>query len=294
MTDPTAESTGSEKPLDIRELADDPAAYAAELDRRWGGLLSYRYLGRRYASMDLGPVDDTVAVRHDMRDPSGGLLLSVLGVCSPEGGLMNDLEAVPNPVIHHCQILDPGVDVARFEVRSEGLARGRRMAYSRSTIVDANHPERVLATTEGQGVSIGVPPDGLGRMAVEPIEVIDSPDLSPLWQVFGAERVASGHWRLPPLTSSVASPDAALHIGPQFVALEAAARDTAAAQIGVDTVQGVSSHVMFLARGKVGPFRISTAVVGGSAPIGVRADIFDDGAQAKLITSASYLFRPSG
>ena len=50
---------------DIRELAGDPEAYAAELNRRWGGLLSYRYLGRSYSSMDIGATD-TVPVRHDM------------------------------------------------------------------------------------------------------------------------------------------------------------------------------------------------------------------------------------
>ena len=60
---------------DIRELAGDPEAYAAELRRRWGGLLSYRYLGRSYPSMDLGPVDNTVTLRRDMRNPTGGLLL---------------------------------------------------------------------------------------------------------------------------------------------------------------------------------------------------------------------------
>ncbi len=68
---------------DIRDLTDDPEAYAAELRRRWGGLLSYRYLGRSYASMDLGPVDDTVTLRRDMRNPAGGLLLAVLGISSP-------------------------------------------------------------------------------------------------------------------------------------------------------------------------------------------------------------------
>src|SRR3546814_17098824 len=40
-------------PRDIRDLQGDPEAYAAELRRRWGGLLSYRYLGRSYGSMDL-------------------------------------------------------------------------------------------------------------------------------------------------------------------------------------------------------------------------------------------------
>ncbi|HZU49654.1 MAG TPA: hypothetical protein VFA16_20725, partial [Mycobacterium sp.] len=122
---------------DIRELAGDPEAYAAELRRRWGGLLSYRYIGRSYASMDLGPVDDTVTLRRDMRNATGGLLLAVLGIASPEGGGMSDLEAVPNPVIHSCQILDPGRDVRRIEIVSEVLKRGRQMGFSRSRIVDA-------------------------------------------------------------------------------------------------------------------------------------------------------------
>ena len=58
-------------PRDIRELLDDPEAYAAELRRRWGGLLSYRYIGRRWSSMDVGPADDTVTLRRDMRSTDG-------------------------------------------------------------------------------------------------------------------------------------------------------------------------------------------------------------------------------
>src|SRR5580700_912965 len=148
-------------PRDIRELASEPYAYAAELRRRWGGLLSYRYIGRSYASMDLGPADDTVTLRHDMRNTTGGILLAVLGVASPEGGGMSDLEAVPNPVIHSCQVLDPGRDVRRIEVVSEVLKQGRQMGFSRSRIVDADNPGRVLALTEGQGITIGDPPKGL-------------------------------------------------------------------------------------------------------------------------------------
>ena len=41
-----------------------------------------------------------------------------LWIASPEAGHMSDLEAVPNPVIHSCQILDPGRDVRRFEAVS--------------------------------------------------------------------------------------------------------------------------------------------------------------------------------
>ncbi|MED5812096.1 hypothetical protein VST63_06945 [Mycolicibacterium sp. 050232] len=277
---------------DIRELTDDPAAYAGELQRRWGGLLSYRYIGRNHGSMNVGPADDTVAVRSDMRDDAGAILLCVFGIASPEGGLVSDLEAVPNPVVHSCQVLDTGVGVTRFEVRTEGLKRGRSMAYSRSLIVDADNPTRVLAITEGQGVTIGVPPQGLQKMEVEPIEVIDSPGLPPLWQVFGGNRVDADTWVLPELSAEVASPDAALHVGPQFVMTETAARSSAAELAQTDTLTGVSSHTMFLARAKVGPFRfVAEPLTGTDGTVAARTQVYDDGAGRKLVTVASHVFR---
>ena len=279
---------------DIRELTDSPDAYAAELRRRWGGLLSYRYIGRSYASMDLGPEDNTVTVRRDMRNGAGGLLLAVLGIASPEGGHMSDLEAVPNPVIHSCQILDPGRDVRRIEMVSEELKRGRQMGYSRSKIVDADQPNRVLALTQGQGISIGTPPQGLERMAANPLQVLDSPGLPPLWQVFGAHRRDDGHWALGELAAEVASPDAALHIGPQFVILETAANDRAAEVAGTDRLQGISSHVMFVARAKVGPFRVEAEpLAGADGVIAVRAVLHDEGLDDRLTTVGSYLLRRS-
>ncbi|MGK2868249.1 MAG: hypothetical protein ACSLFA_16725 [Mycobacterium sp.] len=272
---------------DIRELADQHDAYADELRRRWGGLLSYRYIGRQYDSMDPRAVGNTVAVRHDMRNAGGGLLFAVLGICAPESGHMSDLEAVPNPVIHSCQILDPGHDVRRIEIISEPLKQGRQFGYSRAQIVDADRPERVLALIEGQGVSIGVPPEGLPKMEVDNIVVIDSPDLPPLWQVFGGFRRDDGRWGLPELSAEVASPDAALHIGPQFVILETAAADAVGG-----TVQGVSAHVMFLARGKAGPFRVETERLDGADDaVAVRVRLYDEGNDDRLVTVGSYVFR---
>jgi hypothetical protein len=276
---------------DIRELSSDPSAYAAELQRRWGGLLSYRYIGRHHGSMNIGPTDDTVTLRSDLRDQSGAILLSVFGIASPEGGLITDLEAVPNPVVHSCQVLDTGADVSRFEVRTEDLKRGQRMSYSRSVIVDADNPGRVLAITEGQGVTIGVPPEGLQKMEVDPIEVVDSPDLPPLWQVFGGSRTNATTWTLPELSAEVASPDAALHVGPQFVMTETAARGAAAEAIGSVDIVGMSSHTMFLARGKTGPFRFVAEALAGSDAVGARTMVYDDGAGERLITVAAHVFR---
>ncbi len=272
----------------------DRDAYAAELRKRWGGLLSYRYLGRTYAAMDIGPEDNTVTLRHDMRNATGGLLLAVLGISSPEGGGMSDLEAVPNPVVHSCQVIDPGRDVARIEVISETLKRGRQMGYSRSRIVDADNPSRVLALTAGQGVAIGTPPEGLQKMPVERLDVVDSPDMPPLRQVFGCTRRPDGNWSLPELSEEVASPDAALHIGPQFVTLETAALDLAVKTAGTGLLQGVSSHVMFMARGKTGPFRAeATALRGAGSMVAVQTTLFDEGADNKPITVGSYQFSPN-
>jgi hypothetical protein len=172
------------------------------------------------------------------------------------------------------------------------LKRGRQMGYSRSRIVDADNPERVLALTEGQGISLGTPPPGLQKMEVEAIDVVDSPDLPPLWQVFGAHRRDDGHWILGELVAELASPDAALHLGPQFVVLEQAAVDIAVAHAGTDRLESVSSHVMFLARGKAGPFRVEgEPATGAAGTIGVRVALHDEGSTDRMITAGSYLFR---
>jgi hypothetical protein len=277
---------------DIRELKDDPAAYAKELERRWTGLLSYRYIGRNHGSMNTGPEDNTVTLRRDMRNSTGGLLVAPISISSPEGAVGSDLVTVPNPVIHSCQILDPALDVTRIEVLdSEVLHPGTRMGYSRSKVVDADNPSRVIALTEGQGVRLGTPPEGLQKMDEDRLEIVDSPDLPPLWQAFGAFRRQDGHWALPELAVEFASPDAALHIGPQHVLLETAAMDLAAELVGSDRLQLRSWHVMFLARGKTGPFRVEgEAFRGAGDAVGVRLTLHDEGNGDRRVTAASALF----
>jgi hypothetical protein len=283
----------SDQLRDIRELTDDAAAYRDELFRRWTGLLSYRYIGRNYSSMNLGEVDNTVAVRRDMRNEAGGIMVAPLAISSPEG-CQTDMVAVPNPVIASVQIIDPGYDVTRIEIVESGIVhQGRTMGYGRCKIVDADNPDRVIAFNEGQGAIIGIPPEGLGKMDVSGTEMVieDSPDLPPLWAAFGATKRDDGRWVLPALSVELASPDAALHIGPQHVLLETAATDLAAEVAGTRKVQVISWHVMFMSRGKVGPFRVDgTAYVGGSGRVGVRMLLHDEGNADKAITSAAAVF----
>jgi hypothetical protein len=279
--------------IDIRELHGDADAYRDELFKRWTGLLSYRYIGRKSSSMNLGEVDDTVKVRHDMRNVSGGIMAAPLAIAAPQG-CQTDLVAVPNPVVQSVQILDPAHDVEVLEVvPGEFLHQGRMMGYSRTMLVDAADHGRVIAMNEGQGAIIGTPPEGLERMDVEgtEIEVEDSPDLPPLWQVFGASRRDDGHWTLPELSVEYASPDAALHIGPQHVVLETAAIQAGADLAGTDMLQALSWHVMFLARGKVGPFRVEVdAHRGAAGRVGTRMVIHDEGNDDRRITAASAVF----
>ena len=277
---------------DIRELKNDPEAYAAELERRWTGLLSYRYIGRNHSSMNTGPEDNTVTLRRDMRNAAGGLLVAPLAISAPEGNVGPDTVTVPNPVILSVQILDAARDVTRIEVvESELLHLGARMGYSRSKIVDADDHDRVIAFNEGQGVKIGDVPPGLDKMPEDKLEIVDSPDLPPLWKAFGASRRDDGHWVLPALSVELASPDAALHIGPQHVLLETAAIDLAADRVGTDMLQMQTWHVMHLARGKVGPFRVDgEAVRGADGKVGVRMRLHDEGNDDRAVTSASAVF----
>jgi hypothetical protein len=274
---------------DIRETAEQE--YWAELRRKWGALLSYRYIGREFSSMNTG-AKDTVAVRHDMRNSNGGVLAQVLALCAPGGGQKSDLEAVPNPVIHSMQILDDAHDVTNLMVvDAEVLKDGARLYFGRCRIVDADNPGRVIALIEGQGAAIGEVPTGMSRFdddASEPI--VDSPSLPPLWQVFGASKREDGHWLLGSLSEEFASPDAALHVGPQHVVLETAALDCAGAHVGTDRLRVLSTHTMHLARGKTGPFRVdATPLDAADGRVAVTLTLHDEGNGDRAITAATYV-----
>ncbi len=74
--------------------------------------------------------------------------------------------------------------------------------------------------------------------------------------------------------------------------LETAALDVAADIAGTKVLQGISCHVMFVARGKVGPFRIDGEPLSGAdGLVAVRVVMHDEGADDRITTVGSYLFR---
>lgn len=279
-------------PGDIRDAGSE--RYWEEFETRWTGLLSYRYLGRSHRGFDVGAGEgdgrDTMRLRHDMRNRLGGVMAAPLCIGAPEAGGFSDIDAVPNPIVASMQIVDPAADVAEIEIVRDVVRTGRTTGFSRSRIVDAANPSRIIALSEGVGVDIGPPPPG-GFRAVEnpPIEVIDSPSLPPLYAVFGARRGDDGVWSLPELSADLASPDAALHLGPIHVLAEAAATEAAETALG-GPAQVLAWHVMFAARGKVGPFPV-TAVVGVAGDrAGVQWTLRDDGNGGRPVASGTALF----
>jgi hypothetical protein len=279
-----------EQPIDIRTVS--PEEYWAVFEKKWTSLLSYRYLGRVNSGLDRNEGAGQMAVRHDMRNSLGGILVAPLCIFSPEAGGMNDDEFVPNPVIASMQIVDDARDVKKLRAVPETLRIGRQMGFSRTLIVDDAHPSRVVAISEGMGVSLGGTPGSYEKVDNPPIAIEDSPDLPPLHEVFGALRSADGAWRLPELRIEMASPDAALHLGPQHIVLEVAATEAAAAAAGTDRLQVESYHCMFVARGKVGPFRTSAAAFAGNdGRVGARVTLNDEGNGDRVVTSASAQFR---
>jgi hypothetical protein len=283
----------SERPVDIRELteADD---YWQSFEHKWTALLTYRYLGKQTPGLDTGVDAVVMPLRHDMRNASGGIMVSPLCIASPESGGMADDLYVPNPVIASMHVLDDARDVRAITVDADTIKIGRSMGFSHARILDADDPSRVIALSEGMGVSLGGTPGTYQPVENPPVEVVDSPDLPPLHQVFGASRRDSGIWQLGELVEEFASPDAALHLGPQHVVLETAAAELAEAISG-EPLQIESWHVMFVARGKVGPFRASgDAFPGNDGRVGVRLALYDEGNGDRVVTSATALFRPAG
>ena len=137
---------------------------------------------------------------------------------------------------------------------------------------------------------------GLHKFDDDPIEHIqDSPDLPPIWQVFGGNKRDDGRWTLPELQAEFASPDAALHVGPQFVIHETAALDLATELAGSDQLQPEADHFMFLTRrqGRTisGGWPGSTRGADASGRIGVQLTLHDEGNGDRAVSAASMTFR---
>lgn len=275
-------------PEDIRRSPED---HWAQFNKAWTGLLTYRYFGKLTPDLDANVEREEMPLRHDMRNAAGGIMAAPLCVASPEP-YWTDEQCIPAPVVMSYEILDPGADVTRVVVLRDVIHLGRTMGFSRSRIVDADDPGRLVAVSTGTGVSLGEVPGGFTKVDNPPLDVEDSPTLPPLHVVFGATLGADGCWRLPPLEARLSTPHAALHLGPINIVCERAAMDTVAEHTGTDQAQVESWTVMMVRPGTVGPFRAEGEVLAGRGDrIPVQLTLFDEGNGDRAIATASAVYR---
>src|SRR5207302_1760423 len=267
-----------------------PEKHWDQFTKAWTALLTYRYCGKLSPDLDAGVERETMPVRHDMRNSTGGIMASPLCVASPEPYWTDD-QCVPAPVVMSYEIVDPARDVRQIEVFRDVISLGRRMGFSRSRVVDADHPDRLIALSTGTGVSLGDVPPGYEKVDNPPIPIEDSPELPPLHEVFGATRGPDGAWRLPELKAELSSPHAALHQGPINIVMEVAAMERAAAHADTDALQVESWTVMMVRPGLVGPFRAEAEVIGrGDDRLPVELTLRDVGKDDRVIATAVAVF----
>jgi hypothetical protein len=275
---------------DIREGS--PDEYWQRLRAMMGpsGLMSYWYLGRAF-NQHQDP--DTMKLRSDMRNPHGGILAAPLALAAPETGGWRDREVIPAPVAYGLHILDDAVGVSEIRITRSTVRKGRRMGFSRSEVVDAHDPNRVIAITTGIGITLGDAPPGFEPIELPP-DVPDTEDLPPLHVVFGVARDPDG-WRLPELSARHASTSASLHIGPIHVAFEAAAVEAAATHVDTDRLQVEHWDTHFISPGSVGPFLVEVdSVAGHTDRVAARMTLLDEGRDNAIVAAGAATFRRVG
>jgi hypothetical protein len=273
----------------VRDIREGPVEeYWDRLRQMMGpdGLITYWYLGRAF-NQAVDP--DTVQLRRDMRNGTGGIMAAPLAIAAPETGGWRDREAIPAPVTYGLHILDDASDVAQIRVSRSTVRRGAKMGFSRSLITDANDSSRVIAVTTGVGVTLGDAPQSFRPVDVPP-QMPDTADLPPLHVVFGAQRSSDG-WRLPALTSRHASTSASLHLGPIHVVFEAAAMELATELARTDTVQVRDWDVHFVSPGRTGPFHVRTdGWAGPEGRVMVRFTLVDEGRDGVVVAAGAATF----
>lgn len=277
---------------DIRRVSSEE--HWKHFEKSWQALKIYTYLGKTTPVLDAGVKKETMPLRHDMRNASGGIMAAPLTILSPEPYWRDD-ECIPAPVTMAYDILEPAYDVERLEVVREVISVGRRLGFSRARIVDAADHTRVIAISTGNGVSLGAVPPGFYPVDNPVTDVADSRDLPPLRDVFGIARRGDGAVQIDKVTPMIASSHSALHQGAINIALEAAMTDELERVLQTNDLQVDHYTVMFVKPGYVGPFVASATVVGPEAPrIGVEAKMVDHGSAGRVIAIASATFHRVG
>jgi acyl-coenzyme A thioesterase PaaI-like protein len=279
---------GNEAYGDIRTMS--PDEHWKHFEKSWIALQSYTYLGKGTPYLDTGVEIESMPLRHDMRNSTGGVMAAPLCIASPEPWWRDD-ECVPAPVTMSYDILDPAHDVRRIDVLRDVISVGRTMGFSRSRIVDAADHDRVIAISTGSGVSLGDVPPGFYLVDNPVNEVEDSPDLPALRDVFGIVEGPDGVLQIEKVVPELSSPHSALHLGPINIALEAASIDAVESATGTNDYQVEHWSVLMVKPGYIGPFKATATVIGSGTRVGVESTLVDSGNRDRVIATANAAFR---
>ncbi|WP_157892099.1 hypothetical protein [Frankia sp. AvcI1] len=175
-------------------------------EQSYRALMSYRYLGKDNPHLDRGATRETMPLRTDMRNSAGGIMAAPLCVLAVEPWWLDyqGVAAMVAPVTMTYSMLDA-------------------MGFSRSVVVDADDPERLIAITTGSGFDLGVVPDGFEPIDNPVDEFDDDTILPPLYEAFGGHLDDDGSVVIAELSPALGAPTRSLHQAPINIIAEAAA-----------------------------------------------------------------------
>jgi acyl-coenzyme A thioesterase PaaI-like protein len=265
-----------------------------EFEQSYRALLSYRYFGKGNPHLDRGVERELMPLRRDMRNSTGGIMAAPLCIAAVEPWWLDrqGIAATVAPVTMTYSVLDPAYDVRQVEVLREIVAVGRQTGFSRSRVVDADDPARVIAISTGSGFDLGVVPEGFEPIDNPVHRLDDDADLPTLREAFGIRRGDDGTFVIDRVTPQLGAPNRALHQGPINILMEASAVDALERSQGTADFQVDHWTVQFVKPGEVGPFRARASVRAARTGrrCGVDVTLVDEGRDGRIVATVSALF----
>ncbi len=251
-------------------------------------LISYRYFGTYSETLGRHEAEGWVTIRRDMRGPVG-LRTAPLGIALLDtAGINVDPIAVVSPTRIDLHLFEPALDVSRVHIAGKVLREGRSQFFTEGRLTDAGNPDRVIGLGSTHWAVSGPNPDY--HYPDSRPGLPDGPDLPPLYEPFGARRLADGNLEISELGPELSS--GSLHQGPFQVIPEEAAYLAAEAAVGTDQFWIEHQGTSIVAKGLGAPFVTRAEVLRVAAGcINVRVELRAAGAGDALCSVTMCRFR---
>jgi hypothetical protein len=251
-------------------------------------LITYRYIGCSSVAVDRDHAEGRMAIRRDMRLPSGALRTAPLAIAMLDTAGINidpDVHAACTHIDVH--LWDPGRDVDDIRIRGTVRRMARTAVFTEAVFIDAGRPARVLgAGTVGWSI-IGPTPPGFSYRDPGP-GVPDRDEMPPLVSGFGAASLGGGRFRLDGLSPLVGTE--VLHHGPILVMSEAAAVVSYGSGVDGSDRWICTASLRLVRAGRCGPFEVAAERLGGASSPAQATRMVDIGAEGCEIAMGLFRF----